>query len=353
MKRLRLVFFGTPEIAVPTLEALIAGPHEVVGIVSQPDRPRGRGRKLSPSPVSAVALREAIPLLRPEKVGDADTVAALTRLEPDLGVVVAFGQFLPKKVRELPSEGYLINAHASLLPKYRGAAPIARVILDGERETGISVMRIEREMDAGPVALVARTKIGPRENTEELSARLAALAAEAIGEAVDRIARGEIEWTEQDASRATFAEKILKDDAILDLDQPAEALVARIHALSPKPGGAVTLVSGAGETDETVLKISRAEAVAFDGSASHEPGTIDREDPERPLRIATGEGWLVPLVLQKPGGKALPVADFLRGFDVPKGARFARPARRETLAENWTNTESDARASDRAGAEPR
>ncbi|MCA9506627.1 MAG: methionyl-tRNA formyltransferase, partial [Myxococcales bacterium] len=126
--RLRLVFFGTPEIAVPTLERLIAGPHAVVGVVSQPDRPRGRGRKLSPSPVAEVALREGLPLLRPEKVGEADCVEALRALEPDLGVVVAFGQFLPKKVRELPSRGYLINAHASLLPKLRGAAPIARAI---------------------------------------------------------------------------------------------------------------------------------------------------------------------------------------------------------------------------------
>lgn len=319
MAPLRIVFFGTPDIAVPTLEALLAGPHDVVGIVTQPDRERGRGRKRSPSPVAAVALREALPLLRPEKVGQAETVGELEALRPDLGVVVAFGQFIPKKVRELPTEGYLINAHASLLPRYRGAAPIARAILDGETETGISVMRVEKEMDAGAVALVARTEIGETENTAELSERLGLLAASAIGEAVDRIAAGKIEWTEQDASQVTFAEKIGKQDAVLDLRDPARALAARIHAVSPRPGGAVTLEAEGAEP--LVLKISRA---TWQASAdTPPPGTLDTSDADTPLRIATGEGWLVPLVMQRPGGKALPIADFLRGYPIPASARLA------------------------------
>ncbi len=320
MRTLRIVFLGTPDIAVPTLEALLAGPHDVVGIVSQPDRGRGRGRKRSPSPVSEVALREDLPLLRPEKVGDPETVAALEALRPDVGVVVAFGQFIPKQVRELPSEGYLINAHASLLPKYRGAAPIARAILDGETETGISVMRVEKEMDAGAVALVAKTPIGEEENAAELTERLGRIAAEAIALALDRIAAGEIEWTEQDASRATLAAKIEKHDAVLDLRDPARALVARIHAVSPKPGGAVSLESPGAEP--VVLKISRATWQAAE-SALPAPGTLDTSDADAPLRIATGEGWLVPRVMQRPGGKPLPIADFLRGFEIPAEARLA------------------------------
>ena len=350
MPPLRLVFFGTPEIAVPTLEALLAGPHEVVGVVSQPDRPRGRGRKTSPSPVSAVALREGIPLLRPERVGDPEVVEALEALSPDLGVVVAFGQFLPKAVRELPSRGYLINAHASLLPKFRGAAPIARAILEGESETGISVMRIEREMDAGPVGLVLRTPIGEGENTAELTGRLSRLAARAIGEAIDRIVRDEIEWTEQDASRASFAPKLEKSDAVLDLREHARALVRRIHALAPRPGGTLVLVSEeAGK--ETPLKVPRATSQPFApaaGTSSESaardpseptpttsrtteavtrpsPGTIERDAEGVALRIATGDGWLVPLVLQRPGGKALAIGDFLRGFALPTEARFACP----------------------------
>ena len=322
---LRVVFFGTPEIAVPTLEALIQGPHDVVGVVSQPDRGRGRGRKRSASPVSAVALREDLPLLRPEKVGDAETVDALEALAPDVGVVVAFGQFIPKRVRELPSRGYLINAHASLLPKYRGAAPIARAILDGERETGISVMRVEKEMDAGAVAHVVKTPIDPMENAVELSARLGALAAQAIGEALDQIAEDRITWTEQDAAAATFAAKIEKTDAVLNLRETASEIAARIHALSPKPGGAVTLVR---DGEETTLKISRA-AVRAAGADERmpAPGTIVLGDRNEPIRIATGEGWLLPRVLQRPGGKPLDADDFLRGFPIEDGEALALVSR--------------------------
>lgn len=315
---LRVVFFGTPEIAVPTLEALIAGPHAVVGVVSQPDRGRGRGRQRSASPVSQIALREDIPLLRPDRVGETETVDALRSMAPDIGVVVAFGQFLPKRVRELPTRGYLINAHASLLPRYRGAAPIARAILEGEVETGISIMRVEKEMDAGPVAAMERISIEPTENTQELSTRLAELAARAVSDALDQVARGSIQWRDQDASRATLAAKLEKHDAVLDLRESASALAARIHAVSPKPGGAVTLVGPEG--DETLLKISRAESEPYAPGASPKPGTPARAAG---LKIAAGDGWLVPLVLQRPGGRPLPVADFLRGFALPDDARFA------------------------------
>ena len=325
---IRVVFFGTPEIALPTLERLIAGPHEVVAVVSQPDRPRGRGRKLTPSPVSEAALRAGISLLRPERVGDAEIVAELEALTPDLGVVVAFGQFIPKKIREMPRCGFLINAHASLLPKYRGAAPIARAIAEGERETGISVMRVEKEMDAGPVALVEKTPIGERENTAELSARLADIAADAISKAVDLIARDEIIWTDQDASQASIAQKLRKSDATLALREDARSLACRIHALSPRPGGLLTLLGGdePDDAEGAPLRISRADTAPFEAGAVPEAGTIERnagEVGDVALRIATGDGWLIPLVLQRPGGKALPVADFLRGFEIASDARCA------------------------------
>lgn len=332
---LRILFFGTPEIAVPTLEGLIAGPHEVVGVVSQPDRARGRGRKESPSPVAAIALREKTPLFRPERVGDAETIEGLRELRADLGVVVAFGQFLPKKVREMPSCGYLINAHASLLPKYRGASPIAQAILDGESETGISVMRVDKEMDAGPVALVRRLAIEEQENTAELSLRLAELASRAIEEAVDLVSKEEIEWTEQDASRATVAPKLEKSDSVLDLRESAQALASRVHALSPKPGGALGLFSDRDEKfGKVAVKISRAAVMPFEGSAEEQAsaGTIDRDCDDVVLRIATGEGWLLPLVMQRAGGKALPIADFLRGFTIPDDAR-CEIAQHETKAE--------------------
>ena len=306
---------------MPTLEALLAGPHEVVGVVSQPDRRRGRGKKVSPSPISEVALREGLPLLRPERVGDPESVATLRSLSPDLGVVVAFGQFLPRSVRELPSYGYLINAHASLLPSYRGASPIASAILAGERETGISVMRIEREMDAGPVALVRKTAIRPQENTAELTQRLGALAASAIVEVVDAIARDAVEWTQQEAERATLAPKLEKTESLLDLRERAIDLAARIHALAPRPGARLRLLDG---DHEEILKVLRAEVQPVrEEQPSAVPGTIDLEASPTELRIATGEGWLVPTVLQRAGGKAMPVADFLRGYPLGSSARFA------------------------------
>jgi len=322
---LRLVFFGTPEIAVPTLERLLASRHTVVGVVSQPDRGRGRGRKEQPSPVAAVALRAGVPLLRPEKVGDPEALATLREWRADLGVVVAFGQFLPKSVRTLPAKGYLINAHASLLPRHRGAAPIARAILAGDAETGISVMRIEREMDAGPVAAVARTPIGPRENAAELTERLARLAADAIADAVDAIEAGRVVWTEQDARAATHAAKIEKDDARLDPGEDAVALVRRIHALAPRPGAHLALVS---RGERTELKFLRADAAPFAGGERPAPGSLDRGASggaaAAALRIATRDGWLVPLEVQRAGGKPLATADFLRGFALGDDARCER-----------------------------
>lgn len=295
---------------MPTLERLRGGRHPVVAVVSQPDRPRGRGLKASPSPVAALALRSEIALLRPERVGDGETVEVLRTAKPDLGVVVAFGQFLPKAVRELPSVGYTINGHASLLPELRGAAPIPRAILAGMRETGVSVMRVEREMDGGPVAFSRATPIGDEESAGELEARLAALAADAIAEAVEAVADGSIRWTPQDEARATFAPKLEPGEAWLDFRESASLLVRRVRALSPHPGARTTLC---GE----MLRILAARALS--GKADARPGTV-RLGGEAALRIATGEGWLAPLRMQRAGGRPLGTADFLRGRAISDGA---------------------------------
>jgi len=309
---LRLLFFGTPDFAVPTLERLLAGPHEVAAVVTQPDRPRGRGRQTSASPVAEVAARAGVPVLKPERVGAPETIAALEAFGADLGIVVAFGQFLPKRVRELPRLGHLINAHASLLPRHRGAAPIARAILAGDDHTGISVMRVDREMDAGPTALVRATPIGADESAGELEARLAALAADAIAEAVDLEAAGAVTWIEQDASQATVAPKLGPDDARLDWKEPAAALALRVRAMAPKPGA---FTESSGER----LRILAARALA--AAAGDPPGTI-RIGGDAPLRIATGAGWLAPTRLQRAGGKPLDVAAFLRGSPLEDGARL-------------------------------
>ncbi len=285
-----------------------------MAVVSQPDRHRGRGRKTSPSPVTASALASAVPLLlRPERVGTPDVEQALREAAPDLGVVVAFGQFIPKRIRELPACGYLLNAHASLLPRLRGAAPIARAILEGERETGISVMRVEREMDAGAVALVHGTPIGPEENEGELSERLAELAAEAIVEAVDAVAEGRIHWTPQNHPAATLAPKLTRADTRLDFREPAEQLVRRVRALAPRPGATAWLEGG-----PLRILVARAHGGPVDAA----PGVLHPRDG---LRVATGDGWFEPLVVQRAGKRALGVDAFLRGQRLDEGMRFDEP----------------------------
>jgi methionyl-tRNA formyltransferase len=301
---------------VPTLERLIAARHEVCQacevciVVTQPDRRRGRGRKTSPSPVAKVAEAAGIALLRPERVGAPDCVAALDEQAPDLGVVVAFGQFLPRSVRELPRLGYLINAHASILPRHRGAAPIAHAILAGDEKTGISVMRVEREMDAGAVALVRETPIGEDDDSGSLTGRLGEIAAGAILEAIGRIADGSVTWTDQDAARATLAPKIGPEDARLDFREDAASLARRVRAMSPSPGASTT---HGGEP----LRILAANSEA--GAAGVAPGTV-RRDTAGTLRVATRDGWLVPTRVQRAGGKGLEIDAYLRGRSIDDGS---------------------------------
>ncbi|MCH7866380.1 MAG: methionyl-tRNA formyltransferase [Myxococcales bacterium] len=307
---MRIIFFGTPEIALPSFERLIAGPFDVVGAVSQPDRRRGRGRSLSPSPVSELALEAGIPLLRPEKV--AETRDALAALTPDVGVVIAFGQFIPEQIRELPKQGFLINAHASLLPKYRGAAPINHAILAGEKTTGISVMRVDREMDAGPVALRREVEIGENETAGELTDRMAQLAAEALEAALEQIDTGSLHWTEQDHDRASFAGKLTREMAEINWSDSAEAITRRVRAFAPKPGAFTHL-------DGEILRILAGQSVPGDIAAT--PGTVDIEAGTH-LRVATGQGWFLPTRIQRAGGKEMPVDAFLRGRNIATGARF-------------------------------
>ena len=292
----------------------------MVTVVSQPDRPRGRGRKQTPSPIAQVALDHGTPLLRPERVGEADVAEALRSHAPDLGIVVAFGQFLPKHVRELPSLGYLVNAHASLLPRHRGAAPIAHAILAGDAESGVCAMRVEREMDTGAVCGVRATQIGAAETTGELTDRLAVIAAELIVATVDRAARGELDaeaaWAAQQHDRATLAPRIEREHARLDFSADAQSLSRRVRAMAPKPG------AFAGWKDQT-LRILGAGADA--ATASEPPGTVRITD-EGSVRIATGEGWLVPTRLQRAGGRALDVADFQRGHGLADGDHLDTPS---------------------------
>jgi len=293
-----------------------------VAVVSQPDRPRGRGRRPSPSPVARVAEAHGVVLLRPERVGAPEVAEALGALEPDLGVVVAFGQFLPKRIRELPKRGYLVNAHASLLPRWRGAAPIAHAILAGDARTGVCAMRVEKEMDTGAVCGVRETPIAPDETTGALTERLAEIAADLIAETLDRAARGELDradaWQEQDDARATEAPRIERADARLDLREDARALARRVRAMAPRPGA---FVPWRGEP----LRVLASRAEPADGTPTDPPGTV-RVAEDGGVRIATGGGWLVPTRLQRAGGRALDTADFQRGRGLADGDRVGDDA---------------------------
>jgi methionyl-tRNA formyltransferase len=297
---------------VPTLERLVAGPHTVAVVVTQPDRPRGRGRHTSPSPVAQAAEAAGLALLRPERVAEPDFAEALRRHSPELGVVVAFGQFLPRRVREAPALGYCINGHASLLPAHRGAAPIPRAILAGDRTTGVSVMRVEREMDAGPVALAREIAIGEDENAGELAARLALLCADAIAEAVEAVAEDRIVWREQDGARATFAPKLERGEAVLDFRDGALALARRVRAFAPEPGATTTWRG-------QPLRILSARALEIE--AGRPPGSVFTGGSP-PLVVATGAGRLELRIVQRAGGRPLDAAAFLRGHPIPDGARL-------------------------------
>ena len=304
---LRLAFLGTPEFAVPALHALAESRHHVVGVISQPDRPRGRGRATAPTPVKAEALRHDLPVLQPDKVGDDAARAWLAAHRPDLGIVVAFGQFIPKKIRELPRLG-MINAHASLLPRHRGAAPIQHAILSGDEKTGISVMRVVKEMDAGDVCLVRELTIGAHETAGELSARLARLAAEALLAAVEEIAAGRAEFVPQVHAAATFAPKVDRDFAKLDWRAPRAEVLRRLRAATPWPGVDVVLARSG-------QRLRVLEARPGEGPPA-EPGRVRAGDGR--LQVAAGDGWVDVLRVQRPGKRPAPAADYLRGARIPE-----------------------------------
>jgi methionyl-tRNA formyltransferase len=245
-------------------------------------------------------------------VGEVEVAEALAAHTPDIGVVVAFGQFIPKRIRKLPTRGFLINGHASLLPKFRGAAPIQHAILAGERETGVCVMRVEKEMDAGAVALVRRIPIGPDEDAGSVSERLSRVSAEAIAEGLDLIERGEDTWTEQDPAAATLAPKIETEHARLDWSRPATELVRLVRAMAPNPGA---FCEHRGERLRILAARSQEAPVGL------EPGTVSYDETGA-LRITTGEGFLYPLSIQRPGKKAMATADFLRGRPLSSGTRL-------------------------------
>jgi methionyl-tRNA formyltransferase len=231
---LRIVFFGTPEFAVPSLDALLRSRHRVVGAVSQPDRPRGRGQKTTDAPVKARAATAGLPILQPERLKDQAFLDALRALDADLGVVAAYGRILTDAVLAIPRLG-LINVHASLLPRYRGAAPVHRAIMAGERETGVTIMRVVKALDAGPMLAAVRRPIGPDETSDEVERHLARLGADLLVTSTDSLWMGHATETPQDDALATYAHRLTREDGIIDWSWPAERIHNLIRGLHPWP----------------------------------------------------------------------------------------------------------------------
>ena len=299
---------GTPRFACPALEALIAGPNRVVGVVCQPDRPRGRGLALAEPEVKQVATRHAIPVLQPEKVRDPAFADALRALAPDLVVVAAYGRILPRAVLDLPPHG-CVNIHASLLPRHRGAAPIAWAILAGDAVTGVTIMMMNEEMDAGDVLLRRETAIAPDETAGSLGDRLARLGAEAIVEAVAGLQAGTLRAVPQPAAGITFAPRIDREQCRIDWRRGAVEIERQVRALAPAPS-AFTRLEG------RILKVHHAALVGAPGGGS--PGRIVAAGADG-IVVATGSGALALLEVQLEGRRRLAAAAFVAGQRLAPG----------------------------------
>jgi methionyl-tRNA formyltransferase len=306
---MRVVFFGSPAFALPSLEA-VAASHDVLAVVSQPDRPAGRGNKVHPPPVKELALRLGLRCEQPTKLRDGVFAAQLSELKPDVFVVVAYGRILPPDLLAVPRLGPW-NVHASLLPKYRGAAPIQWSIIRGESKTGVCMMRMEEGLDTGPVAACAEEPIGADDTAASLSERLARLGAHLLVDTLPRIAHGQVLLAAQEHAAATLAPLMSKEDGHLDFAQPASAVSARARGVDPWPG-AVAFLQG------EPLKLFRPRVVAGRGT----PGEVLGVGPDG-LAVACSDEAVAFAELQLPGRKRLPSSAVLSGHPIPAGTRLA------------------------------
>ena len=309
---MRIVFFGTPVFAVPTLSALLDSSHSIVAVVTQPDRPRGRGQKVRPEAIKALAQARGLPILQPARLRDDAFLYSFRSLDPDLAIVVAYGRILPTELLELPKQGF-VNVHGSLLPRWRGAAPVHRAILAGDAVTGVTIMRVVAALDAGPMLATAQTDIGTDETSAELETRLASMGAELLITTVDRLAAGAVVATPQDETLVTYAPRLERRESRIDWARPAADVHNQIRGLQPWPLAA-TLLRG------RRVSLHRSQI------ASHEPrgadaGTIIGLEPSG-IVVATAPGAVRITRLQAEARQALPATEFVSGSRLTTGDRF-------------------------------
>jgi methionyl-tRNA formyltransferase len=313
---MRIVFMGTPGFAVPALHALLNEHYQVVGVVTRPDRPRGRGQKTNPCAVKETALNSGLPVFQPLQLNEPEFIRQLEHLSCDVIVVIAFGQILPPAVLSLPRWG-CVNVHASLLPEYRGAAPIHRAVINGETRTGVTTMLMDKGLDTGDILLQEILPIQESDTTGALHDRLAGMGAKLLVKTLYLLTGGKLVPQSQDHSRATYAHPLLPEDEVIRWDSPARNIFNHVRGMNPWPG-AFTFWEG------KLLKIWQVEALKHDSlQAGILPGQVQVSGSDDGLVVQAKPGLVAIKELQLQGGKRLPVADFLRGHPVPAGTILA------------------------------
>lgn len=317
---LRVVYMGTPDFAVPALEALIDSHHEVVGVFTQPDRKSGRGKKVRRPPVKKVAEEAGVPVYQPKRVKKNDEAyQTLVDWQPDIVVVAAYGQILPERILEVPRLG-CVNIHASLLPKWRGAAPINWAIVHGDEKTGVTIMQMDVGLDTGPMLAKHEVDIPAEMTAQELHDRLAELGRETIVDSLDKLAAGELEPTPQDDAESSYASMLSKEDGRIDWTKSGAAVANHIRGFNPWPGA---FAFHEQDGDQQRIKFHRARPVEGPSQGEGEPGKVLEADASSGrLVIACGEGAIDVVEVQAPGRKAMSARDFLNGYEISEGDRF-------------------------------
>ncbi len=318
---MRIVFMGTPDFAVSSLQALLQNNYEVVAVITQPDKPGGRGKKLRPSPVKVAAQAAGLAVYQPEKVREPAFIEVLRGLDPDIIVVAAFGQILPAEILYLPQYG-CINVHASLLPAYRGAAPIHRAIINGERQTGVTIMQMDKGLDTGAMLLQVQVPIGSDDTVGVVHDRLATLGGHLLLEALQLIKNGRMQPVPQDDSRSCYAAMLTREDEIIRWGLDAATIKNQVRGLNPFPGARTFL-------GDKLLKIWQVSVVRDYPAGTAEPGRVVEARSDRGILVQTGGGLLSIEELQLQGKKRMNAAEFLRGHPMDAGSRLGE---RQALA---------------------